>query len=442
MKIPHEVQDLINRLKQGEKPLPEEMLPLLTFISQHPNPKAIEVVQDRLAVARTLIEDTCPYVLPALSRCLLYWCRPDEVLTCQTSYDGIIALNPMWFLLLEPHEVAANLLHEVTHLLLKHAYRYPGGKPQKWNVAADLEVNCRLPWTSWSLLYPEQFGLQRGQIAEQYFCQLKEEPGNHGHGDGDCGSCIDRSPRAWEGKARAETSQGRENINEEELEHIRDEVAYRAEQWRKERGFGDGLSEMLLGNIKLSRQVPWEKVLRASIRRSVYQAPGCGTTSYRRLGRRTWAQEGKVISPVWISQLPDVLAVIDTSGSMHEEVKVALGEILSVTRSFHVPLRVVQGDMCITEVKDIQSVKDLRQFRVKGLGGTSMAQVIDEYRRKYRKHQPSVFVLITDGYTDWPEVKPWPSTRCVLVITPEGQARQYPRWFDLKVKMTNVKKRH
>jgi predicted metal-dependent peptidase len=116
-----------------------------------------------------------------------------------------------------------------------------------------------------------------------------------------------------------------------------------------------------------------------------------------------------------------VAVVIDTSGSMPDELlDLAWSEVRSCLRSLGVRrdlLTVYAGDV---DASRVRSVTDPRVALLGG-GGTDMATAIATVERDRRT---DVIVVITDGYTPWPEAPPRARLVAVLLDTED----ELPEW--------------
>ena len=135
----------------------------------------------RVQAARLWIARHRPYYAEALFSCPLLF----------TSDVEGFAIDPDWRILVNPHtaaaltaeEVAGSLVHELNHALRAHFERSRragvlDGHRQIWNVAADCEINDDLRADGLErpqgIVYPADFDLEPGQLAEQYYRQILE----------------------------------------------------------------------------------------------------------------------------------------------------------------------------------------------------------------------------------------------------------------------------
>ena len=135
----------------------------------------------KLANARLAACRKWPYSSHAVLS-LIPVCRPGL---------GTMAVDKKWRLYYDPAFIEATppdeligvILHEVSHLLLKHHKRAQGIVPdndyERWNWAADFAINSILKGENIKLtdgaLFPDKFKLPFGKTAEEYYRMLLEK---------------------------------------------------------------------------------------------------------------------------------------------------------------------------------------------------------------------------------------------------------------------------
>jgi predicted metal-dependent peptidase len=124
------------------------------------------------------------------------------------------------------------------------------------------------------------------------------------------------------------------------------------------------------------------------------------------------------VLPTLRQPIPDVAIVCDTSGSMHERLLArALTEIEAVlTRAGlrQAQVRVLAVD---TTVHTVRRVSRATQVELAGGGGTDMGSGIESAAAL--RPSPSVVMVLTDGYTPWPDQPP-PGIRVIVALLTEG----------------------
>jgi predicted metal-dependent peptidase len=316
------------------------------------------------------------------------------------------------------------------------------------NAASDLAINSALRRMGLTLpkggLFPERFGLPEGLTGEEYLLRLLEvgervmEEGSGGGGGKEKGEGGSRrgaqgeeaSPHEEEGEEGQGTQKGeglgkgegggqdsledlvRDILAGEErmdeavaapegeegplLEAIRREVAQRILEAAKQRGNVPGDLIRFAEGV-LTPKVPWETLLRALVSQALAPVRGPVHRTYAVLHRRT-PFLGAIL-PGGRDGLPRIALVVDTSGSMADrELEQALAEVRRILALVGT-LTVYSVDAA---VQAVQTVRDARQVRLKGGGGTDMRVGIEEAL----KGRPDLIVVYTDGHTPWPEKAP------------------------------------
>jgi predicted metal-dependent peptidase len=316
------------------------------------------------------------------------------------------------------------------------------------NAATDLAINSALRRMGLALpkdgLFPERFGLPEGLTGEGYLLELlkaaervmeevsgggKEEEGEEegqgtppekgagpekGEGGGqDPLEDLVRGILAGEGGGMDEAVAAPEGDKGPLLEAIRREVAQRILEAAKRRGDVPG-DLIRFAEEVLASKVPWETLLRALVSQALAPVRGPVHRTYAVLHRRT-PFLGAIL-PGGRDGLPRIALVVDTSGSMGDrELEQALAEVRRILALVGT-LTVYSVDAA---VQGVQTVRDARQVRLKGGGGTDMRVGIEEAVRG----RPDLIVVYTDGHTPWPE-KP-PPVPVVVVCTTD---QKIPPW--------------
>jgi len=139
--------------------------------------------------------------------------------------------------------------------------------------------------------------------------------------------------------------------------------------------------------------------------------------SFRRLGILTGVNHGRILFPMKYDPVPDVTVVQDTSGSMDQHALNASGsEIDGICKALGATIRITSVDAEASELTDLANVQDMR---LTGGGGTDMRVGI-EAALKDPQRVPSVIIVLTDGYTDWPDTPP-NDGRTTLIVCLVGE---------------------
>ena len=377
-----------------------------------------------MQAARLWIARNRPYYAEALFSCPITYTEATEG----------FAIDPDWRILVNPHtaaaltteEVAGSLVHEINHVLRAHFERsrragVPDGHRQIWNVAADCEINDDLRSDGLErrqgIVYPADFGLEPGQLAEQYYRQILENADTIEIPVICCQSATGgpTAPKPQPGLGAARKQQLRRITAQAVIGH-QDEYGY----WT----VTDGLARW--AQTATAQTADWRRILAAALRRGLQRAPGTGDWTYTRPARRP--DDGPVIRPGTNKPSAHIAVVIDTSGSMtrkdHQQALSETQAILKQTAPGQ-PITVYSFD---TQARTAQSVLDAGRIELAGGGGTDMPAAIDTAART--KPRPAIIIVITDGYTPWPPTRPPQNHSTVIAVLTDPDTHQtVPPWI-------------
>ena len=355
---------------------------------------------------------------------------------------GTVATDESWRLYVDPDlvesysvEVLGSLLvHHAGHLVRDHAGRARSlgidrRLAKDWSLAADAEINDDLIASGMRLpegqVEPHKLGWATGRMAEEYFHNARHE--HHDEEDQpDCGSAADAQARDWE-MSRDQQGGG---VPPGEQRLIRAQVASDVLRYQRE-----GVGRLSKGwerwaKDQLEPQVDWRRVLAAEIRKGITMVAGKVDYTYTRPSRRASALPD-VIMPALQAPVPEIVVLVDTSGSMEDElIAQTLAEVDSLLNGVGLArnrLRVMSVDAA---VHSVQRVANVRQLNLIGGGGTDIGVGI-EAAAKLRP-RPSILIVLTDGLTPWPAAAPKGMQVVVGLIEGElvrrGKAWAAPDW--------------
>jgi predicted metal-dependent peptidase len=240
-------------------------------------------------------------------------------------------------------------------------------------------------------------------------------------GAGRCGSCATGQPEPWEEGPPGEGSSPH-GISRAEAELVRRDVARQIMEHSQSRGNVPG-HWTRWADEKLRPRIDWRKELAAAVRHAVADVAGASDYSYRRPSRRQGqVGNGKVVLPSLRQPVPEVAVVVDTSGSMSDSMlSRALAEIAGVLKASGLRQGVTVLAVDAT-VHVSRKVFDARQVQLAGGGGTDMGAGL--YAASKLRPLPQVCVVITDGYTPWPDTPPR-GMKVIVALTEGGEA---PKW--------------
>jgi predicted metal-dependent peptidase len=145
--------------------------------------------------------------------------------------------------------------------------------------------------------------------------------------------------------------------------------------------------------------------------------------SYRRPSRRSSAVPG-VVLPSLRQPVPQVAMVLDTSGSMSDQMLgQALAEVSGVLHGLGVGRRHLRVICCDATAYEAQRALDARSVRLLGGGGTDMGAGLAAAADL--RPRPDLIIVLTDGHTPWPAAAPAGTRVVVGLMDPHGTA---PSW--------------
>lgn len=237
-------------------------------------------------------------------------------------------------------------------------------------------------------------------------------------GAGRCGSCATGQQEPWEEGPPSSSSQG---VNRVQAELIRRDVARQIQEHSRTRGDVPGHWSRW-AEEKLRPKVNWRRELAAAIRHAVADVAGAVDYSYRKPSRRQGASSD-VVLPALRQPVPSVAVVVDTSGSMSDSMlSQALAEVSGILKGMG-QKEGVHVFSCDAQVHACRKVFRASQVQLAGGGGTDMGAGLAAAARL--KPVPQVAIVITDGYTPWPDDPPRGVRRVVVALVGDGDA---PAW--------------
>jgi predicted metal-dependent peptidase len=168
-------------------------------------------------------------------------------------------------------------------------------------------------------------------------------------------------------------------------------------------------------------------VVAGLVRRSLAQVMGAVDYTYFKPSRRYNSSEGDgVIMPSLRQPEPKAVVVIDTSGSVSDAMQQRfLEETQGILRACGMKegARVISVD---AEVHTNQKVMNAKNIKLKGGGGTDMCVGIKAAMES--KPKPDVVIVLTDGFTPWPQEPIGARLIIGIVGTQYGAAPATPPW--------------
>jgi len=363
--------------------------------------------------------------------------RMDIIAVCDyrlptAATDGSnIYLDCNFYSQLDGEERIFLLAHEVWHCVFLHFVRRQNRDMQRWNIAADLEIQfamdreimknpCPLPYRpSWTELN-----------AEEIYDRIlpKDKAGDFGDVHLEKGSVGDEVPGLAKGKKEKDKGEkrkghGGDSSDEEKgekgsadlvmdpdyspyfvpdiVERTRARVVSAARQVERMRGTLPGNLQKLLTEM-LEPKLRWQELLAQFV-----------TTCYA--GKRRWlppsrrhVSQGLYLPSLRTERLRAVIA-IDTSGSTYEELPQFFSELSALLTSFgDYDLTVLQCDTIIQQIEHFSGQNPLpanHKWKAKGFGGTDFRPVFD-YLQKHPEIEHDLLIFFTDGAGSCPKSPP------------------------------------
>ncbi|WKV75579.1 VWA-like domain-containing protein [Streptomyces sp. PCS3-D2] len=306
-------------------------------------------------------------------------------------------------------DLAGVWVHEVSHLLRDHhrrgdrAARLQGlegpGARLRINIAADLEINDDVFGHGLvrpaGAVTPQHLGLSGGELMEDYLHQFGLGPRTQALVWLDCGSGADGMERAWDLGA-----DGAHGLSA----HEQDAVRFRVAQGINGRPGSAPKGWKRWAEEAFHPPQAWRELLGAAVRSAASGAGAGEDYSYGRPSRRSAGLPG-IVLPSLRRRPPRVSVVIDTSGSVSDaELGSALLEVAAIAQAVGGRRDLVTVVPCDAAARIVHPLCEGEGIPLLGGGGTDL-------RAGFAKAlqagpPPDVIVVLTDGQTAWPAVRP------------------------------------
>lgn len=332
--------------------------------------------------------------------------------------------------------VAGDVYHEAQHCLRQHGKRAESllrgtaaadKEDEKWNrkmnIAADMEIDddakllfkeafdyaksktktipkiCYCKNDNVTIPLPSEKGLEDNSLMEFYYRNMPDPPPQEGGGKGrQCGSGATGQKQAYEQGGPSDEEPGMDAVDQI---HISKQVAKAVQEHSKTRGMS-ALGNMLdwANEILPPASYDWKKEFAREVKSGIARIFGHRNRNFNRPNKKSASVDYAVIYPKLFTRTPRLLLVLDTSGSMFSRTQNALAEIESICASSRASLEVHCVDW---DVYDKQSIRSVRDLKIKGGGGTSMKRGIEQIMESRKFRDIDLMVLVTDGETDYPD---------------------------------------
>jgi predicted metal-dependent peptidase len=330
--------------------------------------------------------------------------------------------NPTFVMQQAPEVLATMVLHEALHCVFQHSTRFQalGQDPSAsmtWNLAGDANINevideAKMPWGEFDPVRfsgLSKYGVENGMTTEITFFTMIKYFEDHPEKESpttDCGSVNGGNSRSYE---IPRTNSDNPAIKGDQQDVIRDRVAQDVIKHAR----GKGISSMPANLLRWARdllepQIDWRRALAGAMRTSLASVLGRKDYTFARPSRRQSAMaehDPEFILPSMRKPAPPTIAiVVDTSGSVGEdEITELLSEVEGIARVNGIAqgISIVPCDSAVGEIQKLRSVHGVAEIKLTGGGGTDMGVGIAAAVNL--KPIPKVVIVLTDGYTPWPE---------------------------------------
>lgn len=339
----------------------------------------------------------------------------ERVPTMGVFASGRLVVNPHFARQLNERELIFVLAHEIFHLALRTHARAVGSDPLRFNYAHDYIINDILR---------EELGFQhipaggldwpgaRHLSAEEILLEMDTDPSKAppqgtvwrlprmpGMGDGGPGDVLDAAlERDW----FPDESAGEQRGREESLRENAVRAASLAAMMNALAGHGRGTesagTNQLVRALRGEYRTPWELALQTWL-----ESVSPGARTFLRPSRRG-ADRGDLVLPGHRREGWVLHVVLDTSGSMADEIPRALGAIADFCDAVAVDqIRLVQCDTAVTADQCLSPV-EAAEFQITGYGGSDLSPAL-----RYLADDPNVkaVLVLTDGDIAYP-LEPMP----------------------------------
>jgi predicted metal-dependent peptidase len=340
---------------------------------------------------------------------------------------GTFGVDRWWRVYVDPEVMhrwgveatAGVLLHEAHHVVRDHHGRadrlgVPAAGAHRWNLAGDAAINDDLVDDGVPLpdpVLPRHLGARPGLLEEAYYRHLCHEEA--GHRRDSCGSGAGGAPLAVE--LDEEPYGPGSGVDDVDAAGLRRGVAHEVvAAERAGRPVSPGLVRW--ARDLLQPQVPWPRLLRAAMGRTLRGVTGRATPDWTRPDRRADARPD-FPRPGLRRHRPDVAVVVDTSASMTRPLLDA-----AVTELDAILHRAGVGEVTVVVCDDVavspQRVRRISSLTLVGGGGTDLR--IGIAAAAALRPRPAVVVVLTDGWTPWPPTAPAGTALVAAVIGTEA----------------------
>jgi predicted metal-dependent peptidase len=341
----------------------------------------------KMARAKSLLVMDHPFFGMALLR------RPiilDETLKFPAGVDarGQIYVKPSFFDNKSTGNLQFVLAHECMHYMLLHSLRRGWRDHRAWNIACDKVINDLLIENNvGEAISKDEMVWQDGAREHSAEALYDDNDKEQQWGSGDMGDDMIPTEMSAEERSMIETS-------------VKIEMSQCAAIARAKGKLKGTLSRLVEESIE--SKIPWHQELLDFMQGMVSGDPSWSRPNRRFVSHRVYLPESNP-EPT----LGTFVLGVDTSGSISgkemAEAEGHLNRIMELCHPEKVHVLYCDTDVGSTDEYDLQDLPAKFQHPTGG-GGTDLRKMFDWLDG--RGLEPEVMVIITDGYTPYPEVAP------------------------------------
>ncbi len=359
---------------------------------------------------------------------------PEDVPTMAVTYGAggagaTLWVNCEWTKSLPDKQLFGVLAHEIMHPLLQHASRSEGKKVETWGKASDMAINASLVQSGieippYGLLPPRE---HYESSAEELYAMIEAEeipdpPGydpnkatagcmpqktqapSNGDGEGGQGNQPGQDPGGGDGEGDGDgqgQGQGQGGGSSQSDERFWGEMLAQCQAMGRGTGSAKAMAKLF---ARRPTKTKWARVLRNAASRANAKG-GRDVQTFSRTNRRS---TGDVILPGWQSQRPAIAVIVDSSGSVSDDMlRSSLSSVIECAKVSGVRffLALHDGDCYFADwIKPETSVESLSALCGQR-GGTDCNEAFEKVGQARGRFDKLVY--LTDGevghYPDKPQ---------------------------------------
>lgn len=341
--------------------------------------------------------------------------------------DGVyITFSPKFLEELSDRELDFVMMHEIMHVVLQHCMRGKEKEAKRYNIACDIVVNSNILLENKmnpGSITLKKYGVSIHQTpngkegyeftAEQVYDMLPvmANGGGKGKGDGKARGDGDGSDKGygdgsgdWDNHTRWRKKKDNAKLSAIWKKHLKDAAeAISIRDASENCGSIPLFAQRILEEMK-QPQVDWRTVLQHFIQEEITDYSFCPPD--RRFG------ESPFFLPDFNEKedvVRDILFMIDTSGSMSDEmITAAYSEIKGAIEQFNGKLQGWLGffDAKVVEPQPFEEMSEFEIIKPVGGGGTDFGIIFEYVNAKMQDQPPASIIILTDGYAPFPKMNP------------------------------------